>query len=63
MLELLGTTTECEDVEEALRLKIGDASGTAVLWDPAGKSALKMPRDKLRIIPVGEPSKSCAPSA
>ncbi|MBK5992042.1 hypothetical protein JHN53_10335 [Streptomyces sp. MBT58] len=44
-------------------LKIGDASGTAVLWDPAEKSALKMPMDKLRIIPVDEPAKSCAPSA
>ncbi|MGC4931987.1 hypothetical protein [Streptomyces sp. DT117] len=44
-------------------LKIGDASGTAVLWDPAEKSALKMPMDKLRIIPVDEPPKSCAPSA
>ncbi|MFD3410563.1 hypothetical protein [Streptomyces cyaneofuscatus] len=44
-------------------LKIGDASGTAVLWDPAEKGALKMPLDKLRIIPVDEPSKSCAPSA
>ncbi|MFE9016554.1 hypothetical protein [Streptomyces cyaneofuscatus] len=43
-------------------LKIGDASGTAVLWDPAEKSALKMPMDKLRIIPVDKPSKSCAPS-
>ncbi|MYX12968.1 hypothetical protein GTY67_05950 [Streptomyces sp. SID8374] len=44
-------------------LKIGDASGTAVLWDPADKGALKMPMDKLRIIPVDEPSKSCALSS
>ncbi|MFW3465610.1 hypothetical protein ACN24K_37885 [Streptomyces microflavus] len=43
-------------------LKIGDASGTAVLWDPAEKSALKLPMDKLRIVPVDKPPKSCAPS-
>ncbi|MEW1626628.1 hypothetical protein AB0387_04235 [Streptomyces sp. NPDC089173] len=43
-------------------LKIGDASGTAVLWDPAEKSALKMPMEKLRVIPVDGPPKSCAPA-
>lgn len=43
-------------------LKIGDASGTAVLWDPAEKSALRMPLDKLRIVPVDKPPKRCVPS-
>ncbi|MFJ1591376.1 hypothetical protein ACIOD0_14175 [Kitasatospora albolonga] len=43
-------------------LKIGDASGTAVLWDPAEKGAFKLPLNKLRIIPVDKPPKSCAPS-
>ncbi|WP_146066219.1 hypothetical protein [Streptomyces sp. ZL-24] len=44
-------------------LRIGDASGTVVLWDPAEKGALKLPMDKLRIVPVDKPPKSCAPSS
>ncbi|AXI70935.1 hypothetical protein [Streptomyces cavourensis] len=43
-------------------LRIGDASGTVVLWDSAEKGALELPMDKLRIVPVEKPPKSCAPS-
>ncbi|MFE2295825.1 hypothetical protein [Streptomyces sp. NPDC059452] len=43
-------------------VKIGDAAGTAVLWDPAEKGALKMPMNKLRIVPVDEPPEKCATS-
>ncbi|MGJ5944724.1 hypothetical protein [Streptomyces caviscabies] len=41
-------------------LRVGDAGGTVVLWDRVEKGVLKMPMNKLRIIPVDGPSENCA---
>ncbi|MER8043484.1 hypothetical protein [Streptomyces sp. NPDC094032] len=40
-------------------LKIGDAGGTVVLWDPKSGSALKAPLGRLRIAPYEERPASC----
>ncbi|MFE6769476.1 hypothetical protein ACFVFD_10925 [Streptomyces fimicarius] len=41
-------------------LRVGDAGGTVVLWDRVEEGVLKMPMNKLRIIPVDGPSENCA---
>ncbi|MEV7277424.1 hypothetical protein [Streptomyces sp. NPDC093111] len=41
-------------------LKLGDAVGTVVLWDPRSGSALKAPLDRLRIAPREKRPASCA---
>lgn len=40
-------------------LKIGDAGGTAVLWDRRRESALKVPLDKLRMVPAKSARAAC----
>ncbi|GAA3388587.1 hypothetical protein [Streptomyces roseoviridis] len=40
-------------------LKIGDADGTVVLWDPEARSALKAPLSRLRLVPREERPASC----
>ncbi|MFI2209223.1 hypothetical protein [Streptomyces sp. NPDC020141] len=42
-------------------LRIGDAGGTAVLWDAGEKQALKAPLDKLRLLPADARPASCRP--
>ncbi|MFD4141012.1 hypothetical protein [Streptomyces sp. NPDC058572] len=41
-------------------LKVGDASGTVVLWDAGHEQALKLPMGKLRIVPSDKRPSSCA---
>jgi hypothetical protein len=38
---------------------IGDAGGTAVLWDRRLESALKAPLDKLRLVPAKSARATC----
>lgn len=40
-------------------LKVGDAGGTAVLWDADREQALKVPMSKLRIVPADERPATC----
>lgn len=40
-------------------LMIGDADGTAVLWDAKRHQVIKAPLDKLRLEPTARPSRSC----
>ncbi|MBT2469416.1 hypothetical protein J7E97_16415 [Streptomyces sp. ISL-66] len=41
-------------------LSLGDAGGTAVLWDPREKAALKVPLSALRLVPADAPRQPCA---
>ncbi|MFJ7158371.1 hypothetical protein ACIQUQ_26005 [Streptomyces sp. NPDC101118] len=40
-------------------LLVGDAGGTAVLWDRHRKAALKVPLAALRLVPAGDPRRTC----
>ncbi|MCY0937448.1 hypothetical protein [Streptomyces sp. H34-S4] len=40
-------------------LSLGDAGGTAVLWDPRDEAALKVPLSALRLVPVEAPLQPC----
>ncbi|MFJ6937247.1 hypothetical protein [Streptomyces sp. NPDC101132] len=40
-------------------LLVGDAGGTAVLWDRQRKAALKVPLAALRLVPAGDPRRTC----
>jgi MFS family permease len=40
-------------------LKVGDAGGTVVLWDAGHQQALKVAKDKLRIVPESNRTASC----
>lgn len=40
-------------------LSLGDAGGTAALWDPREKAALKVPLSALRLVPVDDPRRPC----
>ncbi|WP_407837797.1 hypothetical protein ACE1OC_17595 [Streptomyces sp. DSM 116496] len=40
-------------------LSLGDAGGTAVLWDPRERAALKVPPSVLRLVPVDDPRGPC----
>lgn len=41
-------------------LSLGDAGGTAVLWDARETAALKVPLSALRLVPVDDPRRPCA---